>query len=315
MSSLAKQLKQLQIPGSLPSTATAKASKKASLLFESKEAADIDNDTVFSIGLNGLEELKVIEPAFSTFDNSLFGETSKSLERALQSKDVNEKLDKHISKFLQYLSPYFLLKPAHKVLEWLIRRYQIHVHNVDSLVTCILPYHETNLFSRVLQLLSIRDPSSKWNWLRPVQKAGSPLSKTAFLQHCVSDPGFLSFICEMVKEGIELEGVPPSSLRVLFTFYTSTIVGVLDMLPKVTEKFLSQLLPYLLEGLKSDLSEMVASSYIITAQLCSRCNMEETLVKSLTDSISKVNCILIIKMMITVKKNNRSIKTLFSPSF
>ena len=315
MSSLAKQLKQLQIPGSLPSTATAKASKKVSLLFESKEAADIDNDTVFSIGLNGLEELKVIEPAFSTFDNSLFGETSKSLERALQSKDVNEKLDKHISKFLQYLSPYFLLKPAHKVLEWLIRRYQIHVHNVDSLVTCILPYHETNLFSRVLQLLSIRDRSSKWNWLRPVQKAGSPLSKTAFLQHCVSDPGFLSFICEMVKEGIGLEGVPPSSLRVLFTFYTSTIVGVLDMLPKVTEKFLSQLLPYLLEGLKSDLSEMVASSYIITAQLCSRCNMEETLVKSLTDSISKVNCILIIKMMITVKKNNRSIKTLFSPSF
>lgn len=315
MSSLAKQLKQLQIPGSLPSTATAKASKKASLLFESKEAADIDNETVFSIGLNGLEELKVIEPAFSTFDNSLFGETSKSLERALQSKDVNEKLDKHISKFLQYLSPYFLLKPAHKVLEWLIRRYQIHVHNVDSLVTCILPYHETNLFSRVLQLLTIKVPSSKWNWLRPVQKAGSPLSKTAFLQHCVSDPGFLSFICEMVKEGIALEGIPPSSLRVLFTFYTSTVVGVLDMLPKVTEKFLSQLLPYLLEGLKSDLPEMLASSYMITAQLCSRCNMEETLVKSLTDSICKVNCILIIKMMITVKNINQSIKTIFSHLF
>lgn len=309
MSSLAKQLKQLQIPGSLPSTATAKASKKASLLFDSKEAADIDNETVFSIGLNGLEELKVIEPAFSTFDNSLFCDTSKSLERALQSKDVNEKLDKHISKFLQYLSPYFLLKPAHKVLEWLIRRYQIHVYNVDNLVTCILPYHETNLFARVLQLLSIRDPSSKWNWLRPVQKAGAPLSKTAFLQHCVSDPGFFSLICETVKEGIKLE-IPPSSLRVLFTFYTSTVVGVLDMLPKVTERFISQLLPYLLEGLKCDLPEMVASSYMITAQLCSRCSMEETLVKSLTDNICKVNCLLIIKMMITLGKMHQSVKPL-----
>lgn len=288
MSSLAKQLKQLQIPGSLPSTATAKASKKASLLFDSKEAADIDNETVFSLGLNGLEELKVIEPSFATFDNSLFGDTSKSLERALQSKDVNEKLDKHISKFLQYLSPYFLLKPAHKVLEWLIRRFQIHVYNVDSLLTCILPYHETNMFARVVQLLSIRDPSSKWNWLRPIQKAGVPLSKTAFLQHCISDPAFFAIICEMVMEGIKLE-IPPSSSRVLFTFYTSTTVGVLDMMPNVTEKFITQLLPHLLGGLKSGLSEMVAASYMITAQLCFRCNMEENLVKSLTDSICKVN--------------------------
>lgn len=287
MSSLARQLQQLQIPGSLPSNTAAKTTKKASLLFEAKEAADIDNETVFSIGINGLEELKVIDPAFSMFDNSLFGDASKSLERTVQTKEVNEKLDKHISKFLQYLSPYFLLKPAHKVLEWLIRRFQIHVFNVDSLVSCILPYHETNLFARVLQLLAIKDPSSKWNWLRPIQKAGVPLSKTAFLQHCISDTSFLSLICDMVTEGINLE-IPPSSSRVLFTFYTTAVVGVLDMMPAVTEKFIAHLLPYLLGGLKSGNSELVASSYMITAQLCFKCNMEEHLVKSLTDSICKV---------------------------
>ena len=287
MTSLAKQLQQLQIPGSLPSTATAKASKKSSLLFDSKEAADIDNETVFSIGLNGLEELKVIEPAFRMFEKSLFGDSSMSLERSLQTKDVNEKLDKHISKFLQYLSPYFLLKPAHKVLEWLIRRFQIHVHNVDSLVTCILPYHETNLFTRVLQLLSIKDPSSKWNWLSPIKKAGVPLSKTAFLQHCITDTAFFSLICDMVMEGIKLE-IPPSSSRVLFTFYTSTVVGVLDMMPSVTEKFMTLLLPHFLACIKSGLSELIASSYIITAQLCFRCSMEKELVKSLSDSICKV---------------------------
>ena len=287
MSSLAKQLQQLQIPGSLHPISASKTSKKVSLLFDAKEAADIDNDTVFSIGLNGLDELKVIEPAFSTFDNSLFCDTSKSLERSLQTKEVNEKLDKHISKFLQYLSPYFLLKPAHKVLEWLIRRFQIHVFNVDSLVTCILPYHETNLFARVVQLLSIKDPSSKWNWLRPIQKAGVPLSKTAFLQHCISDSSLLSLICEMVTDGIKLE-IPPSSLRVLFTFYTTTVVGMLDMMPSVTEKFLTHLLPYLLGGLKSGISALEASSYMIVAQLCFKCNMEENLVKSFTENICKV---------------------------
>lgn len=286
MSSLARQLQQLQIPGSLPSAA-AKTSKKASLLFDAKEAADIDNETIFSIALNGLEELKVIEPGFSAFDNSLFGDASKSLERTLQSKEVNEKLDQHITKFLKYLSPYFLLKPAHKVLEWLIRRYQIHVYNVDSLVSCILPFHETNIFARVLQLLAIKDPHSRWNWLRPIQKAGVPLSKTAFLQHCISDSSFLSLVCDMVTEGIKLK-IPLSSSRVLITFYTTTVVGVLDMMPSVTEKFITHLLPYLLEGLGSRISDLLASSYMITAQLCSKCNMEETLVKSLTESICKV---------------------------
>ena len=287
MSSLARQLQQLQIPANLQSSAASKTPKKASFLFDAKDAADIDNETVFSIGVNGLEELMVIEPGFSSFENLLFDEASKSLERTLQTKEVNENLDKHIAKFLKYLSPYFLLKPAHKVLEWLIRRFQIHTFNVDSLMTCVLPYHETNLFARVVQLLPIKQSSSKWHWLRPVQKAGKPLSKTAFLQHCISDVSFLSLICNLVTEGMPLE-MAPSSSRVLFAFYTTTVVGVLHMMPAVTEKFLTHLLPYLLKGVNSHISELQASSYMIIAQLCFKCRMEENLVKALLESICRV---------------------------
>ncbi|XP_068676688.1 HEAT repeat-containing protein 1-like isoform X1 [Montipora foliosa] len=286
MSSLARQLQQLQIPANLQSSAASKTPKKASFLFDAKDAADIDNETVFSIGVNGLEELMVIEPGFSSFENLLFDEASKSLERTLQTKEVNENLDKHIAKFLKYLSPYFLLKPAHKVLEWLIRRFQIHTFNVDSLMTCVLPYHETNLFARVVQLLPIKHSSSKWHWLRPVQKAGKPLSKTAFLQHCISDVSFLSLICNLVTEGMPLE-MSPSSSRVLFAFYTATIVGVLHMMPAVTEKFLTHLLPYLLKGVNSHISELQASSYMIIAQLCFKCRLEENLVKALLESICR----------------------------
>ena len=285
--SLAKQLQQLQIPITLFSAAASVTEKKASFLFDAKDAADIDNETVFSIGVNGFEELMTIEPAFSAFENLLFSESSKSLERTLQSKEWNEKLDKHIEKFLKYLSPYFMLKPSHKTLEWLIRRFQIHVFNVDSLMTCVLPYHETNLFVRLVQILPLKVPSSKWHWLLPIQEAGKPLSKTAFLQHCISDVTFLSLICNMVTDSKRLE-VPSSSSRVLFSFYTATVVGILDMMPTVTEKFLTHLLPYLLENLKSHLSELQASSYMIIAQLCLKCRMEEKLIKSLLENICKV---------------------------
>ena len=48
-------------------------------------------------------------------------------------------------------------------------RYHIHQMNVDAVMMCILPYHRTNIFVRMLQLLEIGDRSSKWNWLLQVQ--------------------------------------------------------------------------------------------------------------------------------------------------
>lgn len=63
-----------------------------------------------------------IDPAFSEFQETLFNQASLTLERSVQSKEVNKKLDKSISLFLTRLSPYFLLKPALKCIEWLIHR-------------------------------------------------------------------------------------------------------------------------------------------------------------------------------------------------
>lgn len=73
-------------------------------------------------GCTGLEELLGIEPAFVEFEDTLFSRSSLTLERSVQSKEVNDKLDAGISLFLTRLSPYFLLKPAHKCIEWLVHR-------------------------------------------------------------------------------------------------------------------------------------------------------------------------------------------------
>lgn len=75
-----------------------------------------------SVGCNGLEELLGIEPAFAEFQETLFSDASMGLERSVQSKEVNKKLDRDIDLFLTRLSPYFLLKPALKCIEWLLHR-------------------------------------------------------------------------------------------------------------------------------------------------------------------------------------------------
>ncbi len=226
MTSLAKQLQKLAIPGQ-PSLRQVVSKKRPSLLFSPEVAADIDIDSIHSLGLNGLEELISIDQSFEQFESTLFQDSCKDFERTVQMKEVLEDIDYKIAIFLRKLSPYFLLKPAQKCLEWLIRAFRINSFNVDPVMECILPYHDTNLFARVLQLLPIKSPTSPWHWLRPSQKAGSPVSRLTVKQHCISAPSFLVFLCEMVTKA--LKTLPSnSSHHPLLALYTSTVLAVLE---------------------------------------------------------------------------------------
>ncbi|XP_073345886.1 HEAT repeat-containing protein 1 isoform X2 [Pagrus major] len=288
MTSLAQQLKRLALPQSDPNLLTRR--EVASLLFDPKDAATMDRSTFYALGCTGLEELLGIEPAFLEFQDTLFSGASLTLERSVQSKEVNERLDASISLFLTRLCPYFLLKPAHKCIEWLVHRFHIQLYNPDSLLACALPYHDTNLFVRVLQLLKIVDATNRWNWLHCLQKPGVPLSRGALITHCYTDLSFMDFICTMVTKSIQAysgHSGSCSQLRVIFSFYASTIVPALDAVDKVSDTIISKLLPYVQKGLKSSLMDYKAATYMIVCQLAVKVVMEASLVDTLAVHISK----------------------------
>ncbi|NWQ91973.1 HEAT1 protein, partial [Burhinus bistriatus] len=289
MTSLAEQLKRLALPQNDPSLLN--RSEVASLLFSSKEAAGIDRDTFFAIGCTGLEELMGIDPAFEVFQSSLFSSMSKGLERSVQSKAVNQQLNKNISLFLIHLSPYFMLKPAQKCLEWLIHRFHIHLYNQDSLIGCVLPYHETRLFVRVIQLLNIKSPTHKWHWMDPIRKPGVPLARGTVITHCYKDLDFMDFICRLVAKSVKVvfSECPGNSaqLRVLLVFYASTIVSALGAAEKITDTIVSMLLPYIQKGLKSCVQDYRAATYMIICQMTVKVTVETSLVHSLMLQISK----------------------------
>ncbi|XP_041341384.1 HEAT repeat-containing protein 1 isoform X1 [Pyrgilauda ruficollis] len=288
MTSLAEQLKRLALPQTDPSLL--ERSEVASLLFTCKEAATIDRDTFFAIGCTGLEELMGIDPSFEEFQSSLFSSTSKGLERSVQTKAVNQQLDKNISLFLIHLSPYFMLKPAQKCLEWLIQRFHIHLYNQDSLIGCVLPYHETNLFVRVIQLLDIKSPTHKWHWMDPIRKPGVPLARGTVITHCYKDLDFMDFICRLVAKSVKVFSECPGNsaqLRVLLVFYASTIVSALGAAEKITDTMVSLLLPYVQKGLKSSVQDYRAATYMIICQMTVKVTVETSLVHSLMVQISK----------------------------
>ena len=289
MTSLAKQLQKLAIPGQ-PSLRQVASKKRPTLLFDAKEAADIDISTIHCLGVNGLEELISIDISFSDFEIFLFNESCKDFERTVQTKEYLEVVDQKISAFLRRLSPYFLLKPAQKCLEWLIRAFRINSFNVNAVMECILPYYETKLFARMLQLFPLKDPMSMWHWLRPLQKVGSPLSKQTLVQHCVSVQSFLVFVCDVVPLSLKEHKHTPSSVdhRVLVAFYSATVIAVLESVDTVTEEMVSCILPYVVKGLKSSSVEYRAASLMIVCQLASVASLDLQLCLSLLEVIAKV---------------------------
>uniref|UniRef100_A0A667HQ23 HEAT repeat-containing protein 1 n=1 Tax=Lynx canadensis TaxID=61383 RepID=A0A667HQ23_LYNCA len=288
MTSLAQQLQRLALPQSDRSLLS--RDEVASLLFDPKEAATIDRDTAFAIGCTGLEELLGIDPSFEQFEAPLFSQLAKTLERSVQTKAVNKELDENISLFLIHLSPYFLLKPAQKCLEWLIYRFHIHLYNQDSLIACVLPYHETRIFVRVIQLLKINNPKHKWFWLSPVKQHGVPLARGTLITHCYKDLGFMDFICSLVTKSVKVFVEYPGSsaqLRVLLTFYASTIVSALVTAEGVLDNIVAKLFPYIQKGLKSSLPDYRAATYMIICQISVKVTMEDTFVNSLASQIIK----------------------------
>ena len=112
--------------------------------------------------------------------------------RGLQTAEATAKIDRTIGSFLQLLSPHFLHGAAHKALEFLIRRFEIHKYNVDAVLACALPYHGTRWFVRLVQLLRLKETC--WAWLQGKQGMAPP-ARASFVARCRKDARVLKQLC------------------------------------------------------------------------------------------------------------------------
>ncbi|KAF8975950.1 HEAT repeat-containing protein 1 [Entomortierella lignicola] len=276
MSSLAQQLRRIGTADANRGSERA-AKHRASFLFDSKQAADYDIDTIYSIGANGIAELKQLDPKFQPFEKTLFAESMKSVDRVLQTKEDNAKLDESITLFLRQLSPYFLLKPAGKALEWLIRRFRIHEFNIDAILHSILPYHESAHFVTMVSILQIEE-SSRWMFLRPIRKSKQPLDRTLLIQYMLKDRSIVEFVCETALQAVTRR----TSYKTLISFYVAVMLQYISTLPAITDEVLTTVFPYILEGLKAKgTPDYQVASYMIISQISERATLTFDVISSL----------------------------------
>lgn len=132
--SLAAQL--AQIAAHSTNSLNLKAQKTAhaqSLIFEPSVAATQDFDTLYTLCLEGFQELCLLDQRFTPFGRSIFSEQSKTEERTQMTAKENAALDVVLEDFLGLIGARLLLKPALKAVEWLVRRFRFVNADVISL--------------------------------------------------------------------------------------------------------------------------------------------------------------------------------------
>ncbi|XP_058121031.1 HEAT repeat-containing protein 1 homolog [Anopheles ziemanni] len=265
--SLAAQLQRLAAP---QTSVQVESRRTASILFDGKEAATKDREVIFDIGLSGLEELIQLNGAFARFEETLFDRNAMDLQRSVEDQTLNEMLDANVRKFFCHLSPYFMLQPAHKCLEWLIRRFNVHQFNRRDFVNFILPYHETRMFVRCIQTLRFQPTNDQLAFLEPIGKAGVPPSKRIIIEHFTAHPEFLKQYGKFLMEATTELGSKANSLQAMFAFFCSTTLGVLESVESVTENYVVAVLRPVAAGLASNAIDYASACYMIVGQLVTK---------------------------------------------
>ncbi|EFJ35196.1 hypothetical protein SELMODRAFT_438493 [Selaginella moellendorffii] len=255
---------------------------RPSLLFDPRKAADIDLQAIFSIAQAGLQELLELNGAFVPFQRTLFSTESTQTDRELQTKEFNDKLNQSIASFLQVLSAFVLLPPAHQVLEYLIRRYKIHVYNVEDVMMSILPFHETSVFVRIVQLLKLK--KTRWEFLKGVQKSGAAPPREVLVQRCTHDNAFLEAVCDTGLMGIK----PLVNARTHVTFSCVTVMETLSKIPSVTKDVLNKVMPFILHAFENGVTdEYRVGGLMIIGLLTGKATLTKNLCSTLLESVSK----------------------------
>ncbi|KAK8944415.1 hypothetical protein KSP39_PZI007998 [Platanthera zijinensis] len=250
---------------------------RPSVLFGPKEAADIDLRSIFPLAQSGLDALIEADDRFSIYKTTLFSHATLDINREKMPPKEEEKLNKSICSYLQLLAGHLHLPASLRTLEYLIRRYQIHIFNVEELVLCALPYHDTQSFVRIVQLLDFGN--KKWAFLEGVKTSGAPPPRKVIVNQCVRDKGVLEALCNYASP---MKGFQHS--RPVICFCTAVTVDVLGSIPKLDTDMLQRILTFVFNGLNPTISGIPdhgAGALMIVGLVATRTTLASKLVQNM----------------------------------
>ncbi|KAL9235552.1 hypothetical protein vseg_010302 [Gypsophila vaccaria] len=282
--SIEAQLKTLRSFVKVDAELPKKPQIKPSILYDPKEAADIDIHQIFDLALSGFEVLATDDEKFRVYRNDLFDPKSREVDRELMNTEENERIDVTIVSYLRLLSGYLQSPSAFKTLEYLIRRFKVHVYNSEELILCALPYHDTHAFVRIVQLIDFS--GTRWKFLDGVKNSGAPPPRGVIVQQCIRDMGVLEMICSYASPSRKNQPSTP-----VISFTTAVVVEVLGSLATLDSDIVKRILPFIDSALQSGgkgSSDYRAGILMIVGLLAKRASLSSKLVVSLIRLVAEM---------------------------
>ncbi|KAL7939048.1 armadillo-type protein [Trichoderma chlorosporum] len=204
-----------------------KAAHSKSLIWEPRVAAAQSYQTLYATCHQGFEELCQLDGRFTPFQSTLFSEESQDQDRNQLTIAENEELDRHIEAFLRLVGSRLRLMPAIKAIEWLVRRFNIHVENTSVLLMTFLPYHSITAFATLLSILPPKIPS-QFRFLDPYIRSLTPPPRSIFVHQAIHHVDFVTAVSEYVLESCRKGYQYPALITFWGGLITEAVSGILD---------------------------------------------------------------------------------------
>ncbi|KAG1761179.1 hypothetical protein EDD22DRAFT_897736 [Suillus occidentalis] len=298
-SALASQLAaSASLNASLLDAHTNKRRRTESYLFTGRDADVHDLDSIHALASNAFAQLSSLSPAFTArtiklaadgsslsvdFDQTLFSEAARNVDRTMQSREVNANLDRTLNAFLFLLGPWLMEVPTSKVLEWLVRRFRINEFNVDAVLSLFFPYHESPHFVKMLSILHISS-SSIFSFLLPFKSAATPLARSSMVKAMVANQAVARFIASLLPTAMR----GSCSHRTLVAFNAATMHDYIASSPALDEGILAFLLSALLAPFQTSHSDANATlgSYVLLSTLSHKVSLSSAAVAAIIGAMA-----------------------------
>ena len=313
---LASQLAQIRAHTTKP--LDLKAQKKAhsrSLLFEPNVAASQDFEFLYQLCYEGFQELCSLDSRFTRFANSIFSEQSKREDRTQMTAAQNQRLNVVLEEFLHLVGSKLLLKPAHKAVEWLVRRFRsvkanylirfnffdltavlirINQNNTLCLVFAFLPFHSTPIFPTMLSIIPEK-MSPTLRFLHPyVQSLANP-SRHAIVHAASINRPFLAAMSTYVLKSCHSGLQHPTLISFWASIAAEAVAAMLDQgcsarleaQEQKQEDVVLFLLPILNDGLSLDnVPDLRVGCYMILTVLASKASLNDGVLSAMMEAIT-----------------------------
>ena len=112
-----------------------------------------------------------------------------------------KELDVNMESLIVYLNPYFDHQSSHKVIEFLIKIYQINIYNAKIVLLTFLPFHQSKVFVKLIQNINL-DEIKNFMFMSNSAKKGSIVLKEMIVNECSKNYEFFKEILDFYTKNL-----------------------------------------------------------------------------------------------------------------